>query len=122
MPWKWIKPKIFMQYRGIKIYHTYRHDVISDPNQYLFTFDENEPDLDQYIFDIRGLVEHVEIDLDLSNPEQIKEIIKVGMNAGHLINSMPQHIAQEYYDKYGPFYYFSRWDAAGNEITDGDSS
>lgn len=105
MPFKWIKPKVFMQYRGIKIYHTYRHDIITDPNQYLFTFDENEPDLDQYIFDVRTLTEHVEADIDLHNPEQVKEVIKAGINVGHLLNSMPREIAEEYYDKFGPFSY-----------------
>ena len=109
MPFKWIKPKVFMQYRGVKIYHTYRHDIITDPNQHLFTFDENEPDLDQYIFDVRAVAEQCEIEgyRNALTSEDMKGIIRVGMSTGHLLNSMPPNIAEEYYEKYGPFYFSS---------------
>lgn len=104
MPFKWVKPKVFMQYRGIKIYHTYRHDTITDPNQYCFTFDENEPDFDQYIFDVRELVEQrgVEGYRNALTPEDMKKIIKIGMIEGCLLNYMLPDIAEKYYEKYGP--------------------
>ena len=107
MPFEWVPPRVFMRYRGIKIYHTYRNDVITDPSQYWFTFDGLDEDY-AHSFDVRTLAYTIRGTDEASwqyppDTEEMKEAMKTGIESGALLNCMPQEIAEEYYEKYGPF-------------------
>lgn len=64
MPYKnvWVKPDVFMRYKGVVIYYTYRHDDVNDSiGEYHFTTDEMDTDYKEdddgsgALFDVRDL-------------------------------------------------------------------
>lgn len=62
MPYKdvWVKPDVFMRYRGVIIYHTYRYNNVNDMvSEYHFTTNEEDTDYKEegegFVFDVREL-------------------------------------------------------------------
>lgn len=55
MPYKWVEPKVVIEYFGIKIYHAYRHDMIEDVWDYNFTTNLLDEENGLFNFDIRDL-------------------------------------------------------------------
>lgn len=105
MPFKWVPPEVFMQYRGVKVYYTYNDDSIYDPSEYWYGFDKEE-DRENTTFDIRALGRAYRIeDFDPHNTKEVKRLIRESMKAGHLLNCMPPDIAEDYYERFGPFAY-----------------
>jgi hypothetical protein len=48
MPYVWRDAELFLSHKGVTIYHTYRHDMFTDPYDYIFTtsLDRNAPQFD----------------------------------------------------------------------------
>lgn len=62
MPYKdvWVKPDIFMRYKGITFYYTYRYNNVNDRvSEYHFTTNKFDTDYkepgDGFVFDVREL-------------------------------------------------------------------
>lgn len=56
MPYSWITPNIFMEYKGMVVYHTYKSDMIDNVRQYWFTLNIlSTDDKNEYDFDVRDL-------------------------------------------------------------------
>lgn len=57
MPYKtiWVEPEVFLEYKGVTVYHTYKDDDFEQgANWYWFRLDQEEED-DEGKFDIRDL-------------------------------------------------------------------
>lgn len=55
MPWRteFVEPEVALEHKGVKVYHTYRHDDVNDlEKDYWFTLD---PVSDEHQFDVRDL-------------------------------------------------------------------
>jgi hypothetical protein len=58
MPYKqvWVKPKVFMRYKGVTIYHTYKDDESNNgPSMYYYSTSEQCSDEGMMSFDVREL-------------------------------------------------------------------
>lgn len=60
MPTKWVEPELFMEYKGVKIWHTYKTcDGVATQMEYWYTTDQMEDDCEKsdrrFIFDAREL-------------------------------------------------------------------
>jgi hypothetical protein len=67
MPYKdvWVKPDVFMRYRGVIIYYTYRYNNVNDcVSEYHYTTNEEDTDYkepgDGFVFDVRELETWIE--------------------------------------------------------------
>ena len=67
MPYKdvWVIPDVFMRYRGVIIYHTYRYNNVNDSvSEYHYTTNEEDTDYkeegDGFVFDVRELETWIE--------------------------------------------------------------
>jgi hypothetical protein len=58
MPMKWVKPQLFLEYNGVKVYHTYKDNDFENRLDYWYTPDVDEDE--QYTFDVRTLPEYKE--------------------------------------------------------------
>jgi hypothetical protein len=79
MPEKWVEPQVFLRYRGVKIYHVYRHDNYNDVRSYIYGSSIHCTDDGEDTFDVR----------DLPVPEGVSKsdhaaIIKAAIDAGDL--------------------------------------
>lgn len=84
MPWRttWAEPPVAVRHKGVKVYHTYRHDDADDvQSEYWFTLD---PDSDENQFDVRDLK-------NWSRPEEyndlmdcIRSVLKEAIELGYL--------------------------------------
>lgn len=63
MPFKWITPDLFMEYKGVRVYHVYKEDDYECPLDSWFTTDIDEDPRSE--FSAKG-------------KEQIKEMIDNG--------------------------------------------
>lgn len=103
MPLKWIKPQVFMRYKGIKVYYTYPDDVFEFYSEYWFSFDEDET-RDHDMFDVRDIAIDCGITpFDIHNPADMKRAIRKALDEGRLLYCMPTLVAEEYYERFGPF-------------------
>ena len=53
MPFKYVKPEVFMTYGKKKIYYTYQDEQFNDRSEYWYTTDVHEDE--EFQFDIRTL-------------------------------------------------------------------
>jgi hypothetical protein len=67
MPYKdvWVKPDVFMRYKGVIIYYTYRYNNVNDSvSEYHYTTNEEDTDYkepgDGFVFDVRELETWIE--------------------------------------------------------------
>lgn len=79
MPEKWVEPEVFLQYRGVKIYHVYRNDNYNDVRSFIYGNSIDCTDDGEDTFDVR----------DLPVPEGVSKkdhaaIIKAAIDAGAL--------------------------------------
>ncbi len=105
MPLKWIKPEVFMRYKGVKVYYTYPDDMLEISSEYWFSFDGSEGETGDYEhFDVRNIALDCGIvPFDRCNPNDKKRAIRKALDEGRLLYCMPSIVAKEYYEKYGPF-------------------
>ena len=52
MPMIWTEPDVFMTYKGIVIYHTYKDDIYDYPSTFWYSTAPEDP---EYYFDVREL-------------------------------------------------------------------
>lgn len=104
MPFKWIPPKVFTRYRGIKVYYTYNDGSIYNPSEYWYGLDVEE-DWEDSSFDIRSLAEEcgVSNNFDPHKPCDVKRVIRKAMTEGRLLRYMPPDVAYTYDEEFGPF-------------------
>lgn len=103
MPLKWIKPQVFMRYKGVKVYYTYPGEILEIFSNYWFSFDEAETG-NYDTFDVRDIALDCGITpFDRHNPEDKKRAIRKALDEGRLLYCMPGIVAEEYYEKHGPF-------------------
>ncbi len=53
MPLEWVEPQRFVTRKKVLVYHTYRHETITDTREYWYTTDVNEDQ--EFQFDVRDL-------------------------------------------------------------------
>lgn len=53
MPLEWVRPQRFVTRKKVHVYHTYKHETITDTQQYWYTTDVNEEQ--EFQFDVRDL-------------------------------------------------------------------
>lgn len=84
MPYMWVPPEVFLEHKGVVIYHVYRDDNIDDPREYWYGYSETCSDEGDDVFDVRtlpnpdGLTDHADIirraiDMGILTQEGIKE-------------------------------------------------
>lgn len=74
MPYRWVEPELFLEYDGMKIYHTYGDDGFADsPKAYWYTTDVTEER--GWEFDVRELKTGLTIDKD-NFRESIRAILR----------------------------------------------
>jgi len=75
----WIAPEKVVTYKGVTIYHVYKHQNEDDPLEFWFTTDENEDPV--YEFDIRDLNSDGNTDIEtLKAAIDSGEITEEGIN------------------------------------------
>ena len=90
MPYGWVDPKLFVRWKGVRVYCTYRNDDANDPWLYHFTTNPvgTEGD-DEHSFDIRELPvvanpKKMTECLSPNNPNHQKMIIKKCIEVKHI--------------------------------------
>ena len=86
MPYKttrtWVEPKLFLEHKGVKVYHTYSlDDIDNDPDAFIFTL-YNIEDLERN-FDIRKLSTYFKDEYTITW-DDIRNIIKRAIDIGKL--------------------------------------
>ena len=75
MPYKWVDPDVFFEYKGIEIYHSYKDGWYIDVFNFRYSTDilENTGDTVDYEFDVRDLPNPDNLDLNhgIDNHETI---------------------------------------------------
>lgn len=74
MPWetKWVVPEVFLEYKGVTIYHVYRDNEMGHPLTLSYTTDPNyfetfSDEGDRYRFDVR--------DLEFPEPTEAQKVV-----------------------------------------------
>jgi len=61
MPYGWVEPEKFMEYKGVEVYHCYKDDDIEWPLQYWYTTDNCGVEVDDnFRFDVREIESELE--------------------------------------------------------------
>lgn len=81
MPTKWVPPKVFLKYKGVTVYHTYRNDDIEMPHRdYWYGWREDCCE-ERDSFDVRDLPNPHRYDLDTDQGKRavLREVIDAGI-------------------------------------------
>lgn len=98
MPLRWVPPELFIRYKRVSVYRTYRHDTAEDPNTYHYVLDPTADEDAQ--FDVRDLdawQQQKTIYLDKEEDPndhllQIARVLKLAIDNGEL-KPLGTHIA-----------------------------
>ena len=81
--WKWVPPDLFLEHKGVKIYHAYKNDEYEDPFHYWFSTTAERDLESECDFDVRGLDWFDEEKVDrMDDQDAIKEAIRRGIDEG----------------------------------------
>jgi len=92
MPWQtsWVDPELFLEYKGVKVYHTYKDDDFEERLMYWYAIYPTGCFHDDYIeFDVRNLPAPAGINLStmekLSNYAELhRKIIEHAIDQGYI--------------------------------------
>ena len=90
MPMQWVPPKLFLWHKRVFVYHTYRHDVITDPKTYWFTLDSVGDGNSHFdVRDLRAWQEQTKVyleskDVPYDHAEQIRQVLRMAIDSGEL--------------------------------------
>ena len=97
MSYGWVDPELFVRWKKVRVYHTYRYDDSGDPRMLHFTTDSTATeDNDQFSFDIRTFPKFKNPNspkgkyLDCNKRKDQKIIIKKAIEAGLI--KVPENI------------------------------
>jgi hypothetical protein len=71
MPYKWVEPELYLEHKGVKVYHTYKSGNENDMMSYIFTTDmscDDSEDDSEFQFDVRDLANELQKKVWLGHP------------------------------------------------------
>ena len=96
MPYEWKDPDMFMEYKGIKIYHCYDEEKYDEPLNHWFTTNiksSSSGNYDDLDFDVRDLGRPEKSNYDEDSAEFDKECIKFAIDNKEL--ELPEGVKYE---------------------------
>lgn len=82
MPLKWMEPEQFIDFEGVKIFHTYKDDLSDIPQSYWYSTCDTVAD-SEYEFDVRDLPDY-NPHRDIGNFEEHRNAIRSAIMMGVL--------------------------------------
>lgn len=93
MPYKseWVPADMFLKYKGIAVYHVYKHNEVDQPvREYHFSLsDDSDDDDDKHGFDVRELSTWTKCHPEMRMENHIKLVICQAIDKGELDHLIP---------------------------------
>ena len=91
MPLEWKEPEEFLEFDGVKIFHTYKDDLSDIPQSYWYSTCDTDVD-SEYEFDVRDLPEY-DARRDVGNFDEHRKAIRAAISAGLLESEVNPQIS-----------------------------
>lgn len=93
MPMKWSEPEKFVDFLGVKIFHTYKDELSDIPQSYWYATSDTAATDSDYEFDVRDLPAY-EPRNDKGDFEEHRKAIRVAITSGILISDVPPQMPE----------------------------
>jgi hypothetical protein len=92
MPLRWSPPEQFLEYDGVKVFHTYKDELSDFPQSYWYSTSDNAAIGSECEFDVRSLPTY-DPRRDVMDSEEHRNAIRAAISAQMLASNAPLQIA-----------------------------